>query len=181
MTGTTKSGGKTVATVTYTAPKGKAKTATKVTVPSKVTLKDGSTAIVTKVAAKAFASNKKIKTVVIPGTVTSVGKNAFSKCPNLKSVSIKGSSLETIEASAFQGCTSLTTVTIPVSVKTIGSKAFYGCKKLKTVTIKSTKLTKIGSNAFKGTYSKITFKCPKKQLAKYTKLIKKCSALLKGK
>lgn len=181
VTGSTKENGKSVATVTYTSPLGKNKKNKKISITSKVVLSDGNTAIVTKIADNAFASNKKITSVVIPKTVKSIGKKAFYNCTKLTSVKIQGDSLVSIDASAFQGCTSLKNITIPAKVKTIGAKAFFGCKKLSKVTIKSTVLKSVGSNAFKSVKSNITFKCPKNKIKKYTSLITKAGAPKKAK
>lgn len=50
--------------------------------------------------------NNKLKGVVIPASVTSIGSSAFS------------------------GCSALTSITIPEAVTSIGSSAFYGCSSL---------------------------------------------------
>lgn len=196
VTGSIKTGGTTIATVTYEAPLNKYKNVSKIIVPSKVALSDGSTAVVTKISSKAFANNKKITSVTIPSSVTSIGKNAFAKCTGLKKVTIKGKGLKTIESSAFSGCTNLTSVTIgsevttigkgafqncnkltkiviPSKVTDIGQNAFSGCSKLKNVTIKSSKVRKIGLYAFKGIKSDAKIKVPKKKLSQYTRMLTK--------
>ena len=58
--------------------------------------------------------------------VTSIGKDAFSHCYSLTSVTI-GNSVTTIGDYAFSGCTGLTSVTIGNSVTSIGNDAFCGC------------------------------------------------------
>ena len=74
--------------------------------------------------------------------------------------------------------TKLTTLTIGKNVKTIGKNAFSGCKKLKTITLKTSLLTAktVGANAFKNIYKKATFKCPKKKVSEYKKLLIKKGA-----
>ena len=113
------------ATVSYQAPANKKKTT--YSIPDTVTLSDGTVAEVTE---------------IVP--------NAFTKCKNLKKV------------------------TIGKNVKKIGKNAFKGCKKLKTIKIKSTKLTKksFGKNAFKGINKKATITVPKKVYKNYKKWIK---------
>ena len=70
----------------------------------------------------------------IPGSVTVIGDNAFSKCEKLTSITIPNS-VTTLGTSAFSSCTALTGITIPDSVTTVGSRAFYGCTNLSNATI----------------------------------------------
>ena len=76
----------------------------------------------------------KIKSVVLPNSVTSIGDRAFSGCTSLTSVTIPNS-VTSIGDRAFSGCASLTSVTIPNSVISIGDRAFSGCTKLIHVTL----------------------------------------------
>lgn len=68
--------------------------------------------------------NQKMELVVLPSSVTSIGKGAFQNCNNLKSVVIP-SSVTRINASVFSGCKSLLSVVIPPSVTIIDNDAFY--------------------------------------------------------
>ena len=63
---------------------------------------------------KAFAGNKKIKSVVIGKNITVVGSKAFYKCKNLKKIVIK---------------------TVKLNNKTVGSKAFFGIHKKASVKV----------------------------------------------
>ena len=82
----------------------------------------------------------------IPDTVTAIGKDAFSDCASLVTVTIPDS-VRTIDYAAFENCKNLQKVTIPESVKTIGSSAFSGCESLYDINIPS-KVNSIGSAAF---------------------------------
>lgn len=92
-----------------------------------------------------------IEKIVIKGSITAIGKDAFSFLPNLKTVEIK-SGVESICEEAFDHCTSLTTVNIPNTVKVIGNSAFNCCSSLTTITLPEG-LKSIGSGVFYGATS----------------------------
>ena len=97
--------------------------------------------------------NLKLKSVVIPDSVTTIGNEAFSFCLELTSVTI-GDSVATIGEGAFGGCIGLTAVEIPDSVTTIGNNAFGYCAGLTSVTIGES-VTTIGDYAFNGSHKLI--------------------------
>lgn len=80
-----------------------------------------------------FRKNNRIKKVIIKKGVTSISKEAFWKCKNLKSVSIP-KTVKEIGWYSFSG-TGLEKITIPSSVKTIGQEALGNCKSLKKITM----------------------------------------------
>ena len=80
-----------------------------------------------------YTSAGKIKSIVIPGTVKTIGEYAFYCCSTLQSV-VLGNGIETINRHAFQA-NGLKTVNIPGSVKTIGEYAFDECKSLASLTL----------------------------------------------
>lgn len=75
-----------------------------------------------------------ITKVVLSDGVTSIGANAFDWCKRLKSIVIP-SSVTTIERYAFHCCTSLTDIVIPDSVTSIGEAAFNDCTGLKSIVL----------------------------------------------
>lgn len=130
-------------------------------------------ASVTEIGAKAFKKCTKMTKVVIGKSVKKIGASAFEGDKSLKTVTFKGSAVESIGAGAFKNCKKLKSIVIPKSVKTIGKNAFNGCKQLKKITFKGTSVKKIGTNAFKGVPKTSKAKVPKKKLTAYQKLLKK--------
>ena len=129
----------------------------------------------TSVMVGAFSGMTRLKGVMIPGSVTSIGDGAFYNCTglttvnwnatactsagssnspiftdcyNLATVNI-GDNVKIIPPYAFKGCTGLTVITIPDSVTSIGAEAFRGCTGLTSVTIPDS-VTSIGNSAFYG-------------------------------
>ena len=83
-----------------------------VTIPSKITIRDGDS--------------------VIPCEVIAIDNSAFSGNTNVKKVKIEDK-VQTIGAYAFQGCSNLRLIELPNSLISIGEKAFEGCNNLTEV------------------------------------------------
>lgn len=86
--------------------------------------------------------------VVIPESLTTIPREAFSFCSSITSITIP-ESITSIEAAAFAYCTSLPDVTIPESVTFIDSATFYGCLGLTSMTIPNS-VDSIAVDAFWG-------------------------------
>ena len=124
-----------------------------------------------------YVNGEEVEDLVIPESVTSIGRYAFSGCSGLTSVTIP-ESVTSIDGSAFSGCSGLTSVTINSnailsknyswdnnlksifgeqvkeynignSVTSIGDRAFGNCSSLTSVTIPNS-VTSIGKDAFYG-------------------------------
>ena len=100
------------------------------------------------IAPPGFSGCSYLKSVTIPGSVTSIGNGAFEGCSGLEFVTI-GNGVTSIGGGAFYDCWNLTSVTIPDSVTSIGDGAFLDCSGLESVTI-GNGVTSIGNEAFSG-------------------------------
>ena len=98
---------------------------------------------------------KSAETIVIPESITTIGKNSFYRCTNVKSVTLHGK-ITAIEEYAFAGCTSLESVGIasnetagilPSSLSTIGYAAFSNCSSIKSIVIPES-VTSLGDYSF---------------------------------
>lgn len=93
------------------------KKAPKLNVPATVKL-NGTVFTVTEIGDKVMKGNTKLKKVVLGKNVTSIGKQAFMGCKNLKSVQLKGKAPKTIKTGAFKK----TSAKLVVSAKKLNKK-----------------------------------------------------------
>lgn len=91
----------------------------------------------------------RITSVVIPETVTSIGRLGFANCKYLKTLEIKGNGLKTIGGQAFDQCVALGDVKLPSSVQSIGEYAFAGCQTMTIINIPAS-IASIGGGPFSG-------------------------------
>lgn len=121
-----------------------------------------------------FCNTPKIKSVTLPKSLRTIGRNAFTGS-NIKAVIIpktvaliyksafenaiiesiefeEGSNLSIIEERAFSGCKNLKSITIPAAVKEIKEKAFLNCTNLERVVFeKNSRLKNLNSACFSNT------------------------------
>jgi len=68
----------------------------------------------------------RLVSIVVPGTVKSIGERAFGNCKNLEEVTLC-EGVERIGSNAFTGCEKLKRLQLPASVKEIDGRAFIHC------------------------------------------------------
>lgn len=94
----------------------------------------------------AFKSCEKIKTLILPSSVSTIGSAAFQGCYDLSTIDIPDN-VTTLEDNVFSSCRNLSSITIPNSIKSIGNHAFDGCSTLASIELPSS-ITSIGEFAF---------------------------------
>ena len=81
-----------------------------------------------------FAYCSDLTSIIIPDSVTSIGRTAFRHCTELTSITIPDS-VTSIGVGAFTDCSSLTSVVIGDSVTSIGMGAFEDCSSLTSIVV----------------------------------------------
>ncbi len=82
----------------------------------------------------AFLSCDRLKRVILPNSITTIGTAAFSNCSELIDINIPDS-VKTIGFGAFLGCANLRRISIPKSVETIDGSAFVMCDNLTKIEV----------------------------------------------
>ena len=100
---------------------------------------------VTGIGDSAFIGQMGLTSIIIPNSVTSIGKEAFRNC-GLTNITI-GNGITSIGNSAFSACHDLVSATIPNSVTKIGQNVFNDCWRLTSVMLPND-LTKIPNGMF---------------------------------
>ena len=93
-----------------------------------------------------FSGCHSLTSIIIPEGVTCIGQYAFSQCSSLTSI-VLPSGIREISFGAFYECSSLTSIKIPDGVTTIGGSAFVRCSSLTDIKIPDG-VTCIGESAF---------------------------------
>ena len=100
----------------------------------------------------AFMNCTNLKRVILPSSVTRIGKNAFSGCTKLISTADKTMNLTNVSyigPNAFKSCNNgdFTTIQFSNKLETLGAQAFYNCTNLQEITLVPS-ITNIGDEAF---------------------------------
>ena len=101
---------------------------------------------VTHIGKGVFKKNSFIEEVIIEGENVTIDEEAFSMCTSLKRISLP-KSLKVLSNNLFEYCKSLTEIILPDGVTEIGNSVFYGCTSLLSITLPS-QVRKIGVNPF---------------------------------
>lgn len=81
-----------------------------------------------------YEYRNEIKAITVEEGVTSIGKDAFSRCSYAESAALP-ESLTKISSDSFYWCDSLKSITIPSGVESISSDAFDVCQALEEITV----------------------------------------------
>lgn len=100
---------------------------------------------------KGFYNCQNLENIVLPETITNLGKNTFNGCSSLTSIVIPDS-VTSLNDNVFIHCTSLTSVTLPQNLTSIGAGTFNDCQALTEINFPDS-LTSIGSSAFVKCYA----------------------------
>jgi len=103
---------------------------------------------VTAITSGAFSDSEVITSVVLPGTITSIGEKAFFNCDYLVSIDIP-EGVTAIHDQAFSSCKLLTSVHLPSTLRELGANVFSNCSSLQTVVFEDG-LTLLAQRAFEG-------------------------------
>ncbi len=96
----------------------------------------------------AFGNTTRLKSVVIPDSVTELTVSSFQNS-SIVSVTIP-SSITVLPDSLFCSCKNLASITIPSSVKEVDGYAFYNCTSLAYCKFEGNAPTIVGENQFEG-------------------------------
>ena len=97
-----------------------------------------------------FSNMEKLKRVILPNTVTRIGKAVFSGCKCIENINFLHSEITRIGEFAFADCTGLKSATIPLKVRKIEDGVFAECSSLEEVILHD-KISHIGWFAFQKT------------------------------
>lgn len=100
------------------------------------------------VSESAFENCQSLTTVLLPNTVTALGKLAFKGCTQISAFTFPTNLLE-IPESAFSKCANLKEINFSKNITSIGKSAFSDCSSLKQLIITSS-INNIDNNAFFG-------------------------------
>lgn len=122
-------------------------TETEMIIPNKVEY-NGNECSVVALSDKCFENCHYLKSVKVPNTISSFGKDCFKDCKILEDVNIP-SSVVVLGDGCFSGCLSLKEISIPSTLLSIGDSCFMNCDRLEDINI-PTNVVKLGKKSFSG-------------------------------
>ena len=99
---------------------------------------------------RAFEYASRLRSIVLPDRLKSIGDRAFGSCYDLEEV-LMPSRVTELGDHAFEGCDDLKYITLPARLERIGEQCFKGCSSLTRLDLPSGLLS-VGKEAFDGTY-----------------------------
>ena len=123
----------------------------------------------------AYIDGEKLRNIIIPDDVVSIGSFAFINCTSLQSITMP-TLLTNIGQEAFCGCSSLATLSLPDGIKNIGEGAFTSCIGLTKIIVPD-ELETLGEAVFAGCNNLVEIALPTNLTSIGRQLFYKCSAL----
>ena len=117
-----------------------------VTVPSSISHRTYGACVIIEIGDLVFLRDAKMEELILPNTITKIGKSAIAYNPELKKV-VLPEYLETIGERAFEYNTKLESLTLPENITSIPYELCNGCSALSEITIPEG-VTEIGYHAF---------------------------------
>lgn len=130
---------------------------------------------VTTIGKYAFSHSNGIETINIPASVTSMGDGVFYSCDLLKTVTFNGG-VTVVPDSGFQDCVKLEEVNLSDGIVTITDDAFNNCESLKAISLPNT-VTTVAESAFENCSSMETAKLSKSLTTIERYAFQHCSSL----
>lgn len=126
---------------------------------------------------EAFKNNMLLKSLVMPGSLTTIGVQSFYGCESLNYVKFSDKLTE-IPNGAFSYCKSLVELDLPKSLISIDDNAFFNCKKLQSVFFNHS-LSHIGTVAFAGCESLSVVSLPGSLISLGSSVFSSCTSIEK--
>lgn len=99
---------------------------------------------------RAFEYASRLRSIVLPDRLKSIGDRAFGSCYDLEEVLMPNRVVE-LGKGAFENCSSLKYITLPTRLERVGEHCFKDCRELTRLDLPSGLLS-IGKEAFEGTH-----------------------------
>ena len=129
----------------------------------------------TKIGREAFYGCSSLLTINIPEGVSEIGDYAFYNCKKLDGIEIP-EACRSIGRCAFQNCSILTKIHLPDNCTVVGSSAFYGCESLADVKL-SFAQTLIDGSTFYNCKSLVSIELPEYLASVGSSAFSGCSSL----
>ena len=116
---------------------------------------------------QSLTRQSRVKAIIFPESVESIGVEAFYHCQNLDSISFPNN-LRIISPYAFAECVKLESITLPFGLSYIGNGAFDRCDNLTNITTQALYPPYLAEDAFPSTvYTNVVLYVPKKSINSY--------------
>lgn len=132
---------------------------------------------ITSIGANAFSDFPNLKTVKIGLRIRTIGEKAFAGCSALSTINNTSTRITGIGKGAFENCESLPEAFLPDTLKTIGARAFYSCGGIRGIVIPSG-VTEIGKEAFAKDAGLGHVKVPESVTTTGAKIFSECDGLM---